>query len=412
MSLAELWSSSRAQLEGKLVHRIIAFAGASQLTDGSPAAAEFREFLGIVPSSHLSRYAEECLRESFTGSGFALQDLVNQIGRRLGYSVVDGRYRGTTNQVGFDGLWKFPDSHTVVAEVKTTDTYRIDLQRLANYRRELIEEGRFDEEHSSILIVVGRQDTGDLEAQIRGSRHAWDVRLISVGALMRLMFLKERVDDPATIRRISDILKPREFTRLDEIVDIVFSAAEEVAEPDTAAVDEETTDSDERATPVAFHGACVARVEQHLSVRLVRQTRSSYATPDRGVAIVCAVSKRYDVLGHPSYWFAFHPYQKTFLEGAQSGVLVLGCGSAKTVLAIPAADLFKWLPDMWTTQRDDRFYWHIRVHQEGARYTWDRRAGLGRVDVTKYLLQEGLPIQPPAANPLPATTPSAGGRDA
>ena len=98
MSLAELWSSSRVQLETKLVHQIIAFAGTGQFTDGSPAAAEFREFLGIVPSGHLSRYSDECLRESFTGSGFALQDVVNQIGRRLGYSVVDGRYRGTVNE--------------------------------------------------------------------------------------------------------------------------------------------------------------------------------------------------------------------------------------------------------------------------------------------------------------------------
>lgn len=289
MSLAELWSSSRAQLENKLVHQIIAFAGTGQLSDGSPAAAEFREFLGIVPSSDLSRYADECLRESFSGSGFALQDVVNQIGRRLGYSVVDGRYRGTTNQVGFDGLWKFPDGHTVVVEVKTTDAFRIELQRIADYRRELIEAARFGEENSSILVVVGRQDTGDMEAQIRGSRHAWDVRLISVDALLRLMFLKERVDDPTTIRRICDILKPREFTRLDEIVDIVFSAAEEAAGPETTAVEEEASDPDERTTPVAFHGACIARVEEHLSKKFVRQTRSSYATPDGGVAIVCEV---------------------------------------------------------------------------------------------------------------------------
>jgi hypothetical protein len=52
----------------------------------------------------------------------------------------------------------------------------------------LITSGQLKEDQSSILIVVGREDTGDLEAQIRGSRHAWDVRLISVDALLRLMF--------------------------------------------------------------------------------------------------------------------------------------------------------------------------------------------------------------------------------
>jgi hypothetical protein len=332
MSLADLWSISREQLEGKQVRQIIAFAGGGQLTDGGAGAVEFREFLGLVPSDHLSRYADECLGESFPGSGFALQDVVNQIGRRLGYTVTDGRYRGTTNQVGFDGLWTFPDGHTVVAEVKTTDAYRIDLGTIASYRRQLIAAGRIKEDESSILIVVGRQDTGDLEAQIRGSRHAWDVRLISVDALLRLMSLKERLDDPRTIQQICDILKPREFTRLDEIVDVVFSTAEETAEPEPEAV-AESENAEETAAPVAFHEACVSRFEVHSGKQLVRRTRSSYATPDGTFAIVCAVSKQHDVAGHPSYWFAFHPYQKSFLERATEGFLVLGCGSPHTILA-------------------------------------------------------------------------------
>jgi hypothetical protein len=390
MSLAELWSTSRAQLEGKQVHQIIAFAGTGQLSDKTLTASEFREFLGLVPSDYLARYADECLRESFPGSGFALQDVVNQIGKRLGYAVVDGRYRGSSNQVGFDGLWKFPDGHTVVVEDKTTDAYRIDLQKIANYRRELITSNQLSEDQSSILLVVGRQDTGDLEAQIRGSRHAWDVRLISVDAVLRLMFLKEKVDDPATIRKICDILKPREFTRLDEIVDLVFTAAEEAAEPEAAIDEEESSDQEAtapRAAPAAFHGACIARVEKHLGKQLIRQSKSSYATPDGNFAAVCAVSKTHEILGHPSYWFAFHPYQKTSLENASDGILILGCGSPDTIFTVPSKDLFAWLPDMWTTERDGRVYWHIRIHFDGTKYMMDRKEGRGRIDITKYLLK-------------------------
>ena len=389
MSLAEHWSTSRAQLEGKQVHQIIAFAGTGQLSDKTDTASEFREFLGLVPSDYLARYADECLQESFPGSGFALQDVVNQIGKRLGYTVSDGRYRGSPNQVGFDGLWKFPDGHTVVVEVKTTDAYRIDLQKIANYRRELIASDQLSEDRSSMLLVVGRQDTGDLEAQIRGSRHAWDVRLISVDAILRLMFLKEKVDDPTTIKKICDILKPREFTRLDEIVDLVFSAAEEAAETEATIPQEEAADtgSAERAAPAAFHGACIARVENHLGKQLIRQTKSSYASPDGTFAAVCAVSKTHDVLGHPSYWFAFHPYQKAFLENATEGILILGCGSPETVFNIPSKDLFTWLPDMWTTERDGRVYWHIRIHFDGTKYMMDRKEGRGRIDITKYLLK-------------------------
>jgi len=151
-----------------------------------------------------------------------------QAGRRLGFTVEDGRYRGQAGHIGYDGIWRFPDGHAVIIEVKTTDAYRIDLDTIAGYRRALIRQGSVQEQSSSMLIVVGREDTGDLEAQIRGSRHAWDMRLISVDSLMRLMVLKEEVEEPRTIRRIYDILIPREFTKLDSIVEIIFSTAEEV----------------------------------------------------------------------------------------------------------------------------------------------------------------------------------------
>lgn len=387
MGLSELWSTSREQLADKRVHQIIAFAGNGQLTDGGAAASEFRQFLSLVPSSLLSQYADECLHESFASSGFALQDVVNQIGRRLGYSVVDGRYRGTAVHVGFDGLWKFPDEHVVIVEVKTTDAYRIDLQRIANYRREIITSSQAEEENSSILIVVGRQDTGDLEAQIRGSRHAWDVRLISVDALLRLMFLKERLDDPATIQRICNILIPREFAKLDEIVDVVFSAAEETAEEEPEVVEVADLKEEEKTIPVAFHSASIARVEEQFGHRLVRRTRSGYTSPDGTFAVVCSVSKTHDIVGHPSFWFGFHPYQKSFLESAPESFLVLGCGSPETVLAIPCRDFLPWLVDMWTTQQGERFYWHIRIHEEDGKFRLDRKSGLGRIDVTNYVLR-------------------------
>ena len=62
-------------------------------------------------------------------------------------------------------------------------------------------------------IGIGRkqgQDTGDLEAQIRGSQHAWDIRLISAEALLRLLAITEEVEDPGVSERIRSILIPRE----------------------------------------------------------------------------------------------------------------------------------------------------------------------------------------------------------
>ena len=117
---------------------------------------------------------------------------------------------------------------------------------------------------------MGRKDTGDLEAQIRGSRHAWDMRLISVDALLRLMLLKQQVEDPTIIQRIYDLLIPREFTKLDEIVEIVFFTAEDIIEEEPADENGPEKTKTPKFTPVAFHQKCVDRIEKHLEYILIK----------------------------------------------------------------------------------------------------------------------------------------------
>lgn len=364
--------------------------GTGDLKDGTAGSAEFRDFLARVPAELLARYAADCLDTSFNGSGFALQDVVNQIGRRLGFTAKDGRYRGTTNAIGFDGLWTLSDGHNIVVEVKTTDAYRIDLESVTGYRRALVQKRAIVEERSSVLIVVGRQDTGGLEAQIRGSRHAWDIRIISVDALVRLMFLRERVEDSTIIQRIGAMLVPREFTRLDEIVEIVFSAAELAAEPELETVAEESGQvaetGEERETPAGFHAACIARVEVKFGHSLVRRTRSGYSSPDQEVGAICAISKLHEHAGHRAYWFAFHPNQREFLEAVPRGFLVLGCGSADRILVIPLSTVLPLLDSLWQTHRAGTHYWHLRIHEDKSRLLLDRKGGAGRIDLTQYLI--------------------------
>ena len=93
MSLLDLWTKSRSEIEKKQVQQIIAIAGSGKLLDGNDASGEFRDLLAQLPSSILQRYTDECLSNKFDGNGFALQDVINQVGRRLGFQVVDGRYR-------------------------------------------------------------------------------------------------------------------------------------------------------------------------------------------------------------------------------------------------------------------------------------------------------------------------------
>ena len=127
MALADLWLHSQPQLAGKHIQQIIAFAGDGKLRDRSTASNELRQFLAVVPSSALRQFASECLETSFADSGLALQEIVNQIGHRLGFTVEHGRYRGTQGAIGFDGIWILSDERSIIVEVKTTDAYRIDL---------------------------------------------------------------------------------------------------------------------------------------------------------------------------------------------------------------------------------------------------------------------------------------------
>ena len=122
MSLASLWNSQKGELGSKHVQAMVGLAGDGKLRDGSKASEEFREFLTTIPSSMLARYANECLSaEKFAEGGSVLQDVINEVGRRLGFKVRNGLYRGKVNEIGNDGLWHSDDASAIILEVKTTD---------------------------------------------------------------------------------------------------------------------------------------------------------------------------------------------------------------------------------------------------------------------------------------------------
>jgi hypothetical protein len=129
-SIVQVWRTNRSFLEGKKLEQILAFIAEGKLRDGNKTSAEFREYLRSIPNERLMDHANECLQQSFTDSGLALQDVVNEIGVRLGFTVEHGRYRGTSGEIGFDGLWRSSDKYDLMVEVKTTDAYRINLDVL------------------------------------------------------------------------------------------------------------------------------------------------------------------------------------------------------------------------------------------------------------------------------------------
>lgn len=317
---------------------------------------------------------------------------MNELGRRLEYDVTNGRYQGVVGGVGFDGVWRSPEGHSIVVEVKTTDAYRISLNTIVKYRRALQAQARI-EEGASVLIVVGRQDTGELEAQVRGSRHAWEIRLISVDALLQLANLKQDTDDPETAEKIRALLVPREYTRLDEIIEVMFSTALDVVEsseePSAALGQTEIAADDDGATIdvvaiAAQKERIVAAVARKLGTPLVKRTRATFWDAARAVRIVCSISRNH-MKGAYLYWYAYHPKWDAFLQEAKDRYVVWGCLDADVAFMIPYSVMGEQLTALSTTTRPNgATYWHVKILQgPDRRYSMQRSVG-GNLDLAPF----------------------------
>ena len=285
MALLDLWNAEHQQITGKRIDQLIAFAGEGRLRDGNSTCKEFRMLLKAVSSDVIGHWLDECLDIRFTDFGFVLQDTVNEVGRRLGFDVVHGVYRSHSNE-GYDGMWRVPGGRAILVESKSSTSYSINLSRISDYRKQVAPQLGVRPENISILIVVGSEDTSEFEAQVRGSRFAWDIRLLGVKSLFRLLKLKEALDDPKVELQIQDILFPQEFTRLDRIIDLVFATAEDAQDLETDEADEEAEgdDSAPEKSRANFHGAILPQLEKHFGQPLVKRSRSQWATPDDSCA--------------------------------------------------------------------------------------------------------------------------------
>lgn len=395
MALLQLWKNNPETIDGFAISQIVSASGDGKLRDGSICSNELREYLAEAPTSSLVSYISQCLEKGFTDSGMVLQDLVNEVGKRLDYSVEHGRYQGVKGEIGYDGIWRSDDTIDLVIEVKTTDSYRISLDTVANYRSRLIEEGKLDEQ-SAILIVVGRNDTGEFEAQIRGSRHAWDMRVISADALVKLLQVKENSNDEATGLQIRSLFAPVEYTRLDKMVDIVFTAATdiELSPEELEAASSPSKDSSRRTehSTYQFTDSAVLHAKRLKLIEafgnrhgkhLLQKTRAKFSSQDKSLRVVCSISKRYNSTSNP-YWYAFHPQWKSFLEEADEGYFMLGCMDRNDAFAIPIGELEGLLPKLNQTVRETGAYWHVHLVDQSGQVAINIPNESELFDLTKF----------------------------
>jgi len=385
-SILEIYKQNKQLILDKSIRQVLSFAGDGKLKNNNTTCQEFRELLSVIPTEYLVKYANECLDDKFDDSGLVLQDIINQAGKRLDFKVEYGLYQGSKNTIGYDGIWDLNQENSIIVEVKTTDAYRINLDHIYSYKRKLVEQKRISET-SSILIIVGRKDTGDLEAQIRGSRYGWDFRLISVDSLMKLVQPKEKLDDEKTIKQISEILRPLEFTRLDKLIEIVFETTQDIQSEtiDYPEIDSEFEENDKQEyqineesqnkiektsirSRVNFYEKCFQKIELSLNVNLVKKSRIGYQTPDQQKGFVFSISKVFLEKFGTRYWFAFYPKQEKFLSYFKESYVVYSCGSEDNTFLVPLKIIQDEKENLSTTEKDGKIFWHIHIHERNNNF--------------------------------------------
>lgn len=394
MSLLSMWRSDTNYITPKSMRQLVAFSGDGKLRDGSLAVEGLRKFLAVAPSKLLVRYVEEVLAEdSWDDGGLAFQELVNQLGIRLGFEVRHGRYRGNGQYPWLDGLWMAPEGFRILQDSKLSASFQFQLDRAEEYRGKESEQTKGP---VSLLYVVGRGDCTAVEQQIRGSPSLWTTRIVSVKSLLRLVGLVEDSEDPEAGSVYRSILRPQDYIRVDGIVDWAsVVAGDAVPEPAESLENEGIPPSNDAPSQVTQHREeGVRRIQAALDLGLVQRSRARFSTPKGNVRVVCCVSKEHGGAQQGDYRFVFHLHQREWLEQAGSGYVALVCGGPCQLVLIPMPDFLPSLDSLRLINAKTssgigrRRYWHLRVLRDASN-SWRIRQGNGALcAIDEYVLGE------------------------
>lgn len=242
--LINAWKETQKKFTMSL-KQAVNIAGDGML-DNAESIGELREFFQMIDLQTMERFLGECCSKDkkykFDTRGYAFQDLVNEMGRRLGYNVQHGLYRGKKNEIGFDGLWKSDDGYFIVMESKTSDDYSISVESVIGYRDQLVVDRKVPKKKCSILIVYGRDDKHALRNTVKGSDEAKNIRLISATALFQLVKLYSESKSSVIAKQVNSMMKPKDYFVLDNLVELVFPQTDDEI-PDTEDDDAEAVET-------------------------------------------------------------------------------------------------------------------------------------------------------------------------
>ena len=204
---------------------------AGDYTDGSTSAEQFRDILQDeqTTSEEVEQFLNEALNGSESYHNRALQDIVNNLGQRLGFTVEYGPYQGTSNNIGNDGLWISNASEGegdvyLVVETKKSTAYTIDPGQAGGYMDALVENRDIDPSSVYGLYVIGGEDVDTVVHTIRGSEYRDRIRSIPASQLLTLLEIQE--ESGLQHEQILNLLLPLGTINVGSLVELVQDVIE------------------------------------------------------------------------------------------------------------------------------------------------------------------------------------------
>jgi hypothetical protein len=216
--------------------RLVSLAG--DWTDDSRASEQFRQIIDDeqTTTDEIETYLHEAIQGSEQHHNRALQDLVNNIGRRLGFQVEYGVYQGVSETIGFDGLWTSTateeETHLVV-ETKKSTAFSIDPGQAGQYMDELVQQEGVHRSQVYGLYVIGDGDVETVAQTVFGSQYRDRMRVITAQRLLDLLEIQE--DSGLRHDQVVDVLLPINAVDVGQLVGLiqdVIEFREEDPEPD------------------------------------------------------------------------------------------------------------------------------------------------------------------------------------
>lgn len=204
---------------------------AGDLEDGSRPSEKLREKLQAeATTADIDDLLQEALAGTESYHNRALQDIVNNIGQRLGFEVEYGPYR-PNSRPRYDGLWQSRDLESeevsLVVETKKSAGFQINPNKQpGSYMDHLVAENGLDASQVYGLIVVGEDDDdiGGVVDAVRGSEYRKRIRVITCHQLYALLAMAD--EGGLSRHQTAQVLLPMDTVNVGSLVDLIEKIVE------------------------------------------------------------------------------------------------------------------------------------------------------------------------------------------